>query len=241
MAGRGGQRCEDAAARTLVEVRRERPSAPASGRPPAPPRQRFPGLLDGAGRGPAPLQSSRRYWSAGSALSPCGPIRARHEKRPIGRPRVSVPLGGGGSRGCEIRARPSRASLGGHLYSGQGGGLRPRRRPGFGGHVSFGQGLRLGPQFPLPRFRPTAVETAALGGKAPRVNEVSARCRGRGSQGGRREPRALASAAPLQPPGARSQGAALGLSPGGPGVFISQLSELGSGTVVSMRTKMSIN
>lgn len=109
MAGRGGQRCEDAAARTLVEVRRERPSAPASGRPPAPPRQRFPGLLDGAGRGPAPLQSSRRYWSAGSALSPCGPIRARHEKRPIGRARVSVPLGRGGSRDCEIRARPSRA------------------------------------------------------------------------------------------------------------------------------------
>lgn len=142
---------------------------PGSGRPPAPPPQRFPGLLDGAGWGPAPRQSSRRYWSAGSALSLCGPIRVRHEKRPIGRPRVSVPRGRGGSRGLR-EASPALAStsLGGHLYSGQAGGLRPRRRPGFGGHVSFGQGLRLGPRFPLPRFRPTAVETAALGGEALR-------------------------------------------------------------------------
>lgn len=157
MAGRRGQRCGTRPHGHWPRSSGNRPSAPASGRPPAPKRRPVPGLLDGAGRGPAPRQPFHRYWSAGPTPSPCGPIRARHERRPIGRPRVSVPPGTLGTGGVEIRARPSRrplacTALGGHLYSGQ-RGRPPRRQPGFSGHVRFGQGRRLYSRFPPPDFR----------------------------------------------------------------------------------------
>lgn len=93
MAGRRGQRCGTRPHGHWPRSSGNRPSAPASGRPPARKSRPFPGLLDGAGRGPAPRQPFHRYWSAGPTPSPCGPIRARHERRPIGRPRVSVPAG----------------------------------------------------------------------------------------------------------------------------------------------------
>lgn len=125
--------------------------------------------------------------------NPGSPREATNRQAPGQRPAGRE---GDGARG-DLSPPLARTSLSGHLYSGQ-GGLPQQRRLGFGGHVRFGQGLRLRSRFPPCRFRPRAIETAALGGTAPWTSEVSARCRGRGSWGGRHGLRAGAFAALLR-------------------------------------------
>ncbi|XP_060044798.1 dol-P-Man:Man(7)GlcNAc(2)-PP-Dol alpha-1,6-mannosyltransferase isoform X2 [Erinaceus europaeus] len=102
-----GSAAEDAGAGSADVLRRHRQSTRPGGRPPPRSASRpFPGLLAAAGCSHAHRQPSRRDWPIRSAPSLCGPIRDRHEKQPIGGPRVSVPRGEAGTRAWRFEFIP---------------------------------------------------------------------------------------------------------------------------------------